>query len=259
MRKCVFSAIICLALLIGTGGAVMAQTVANPVLTGYFVGIGGRQAGPFDTAGLRELIDTGQLTRDSLVWREGMPNWVAAGTVEELSQLFAAVPPPLPGAQAAPPPLPTAPPPSIWAEQFAITPVQAGFQDFTFGQRWATFLLNSAIPGLGSFIIMRDTAGGLFNIALGVGAYAGYILYVSTIRWHWQGGHVWRQSFPVFWIAGLGLHLGQFVHNAVRSFTFTRPLPPGLAFFLDNDIFDIALVPGQNGTTGVAFTVTLRY
>ena len=148
MRKCVFSAIFCLALLIGTGGAVMAQTAAAPVLTGYFVGIGGQQSGPFDTAGLRELIDTGQLTRDSLVWREGMPNWVAAGTIDELSPLFAGVPPPLPGAQPSPPPLPTAPPPSIWAEQFTITPTHAAFQDFTFGQRWATFLLNAAIPGL---------------------------------------------------------------------------------------------------------------
>ena len=93
----------------------------------------------------------------------------------------------------------------------------------------------------GSFVIMGDTAGGLFNIALGVGAYAGYILYVNTRRWYWHGAHLRLQTFPVFWIAGLGLHVGQFVHNAIRSFTYSRPLPPGVAFLLDNDALDIAL------------------
>ena len=38
----------------------------------------------------------GSLTRDTLVWKQGMANWVAAETVPELQPLFAAVPPPLP-------------------------------------------------------------------------------------------------------------------------------------------------------------------
>ena len=36
------------------------------------------------------------LTRTTLVWRQGMANWVAAETVPELQPLFAAAPPPLP-------------------------------------------------------------------------------------------------------------------------------------------------------------------
>jgi len=71
-----------------TGDAAMAQTSVTSVLTGYFVGINGQQVGPFDTAGLRQLISNGQLTRDSLVWKEGMANWVAAATITELAPLF---------------------------------------------------------------------------------------------------------------------------------------------------------------------------
>ena len=41
---------------VGTGGAAMDQTAAAPLLTGYFVGIGGQQSGPFDTAGLKYRV-----------------------------------------------------------------------------------------------------------------------------------------------------------------------------------------------------------
>jgi len=64
------------------------QTNAVPVLSGYFVGINGQQMGPFDTAGLMQLINNGQLTRESLVWKEGMASWVYAATVAELAPLF---------------------------------------------------------------------------------------------------------------------------------------------------------------------------
>ena len=78
-RKIPFSAIIAILLLIGAGGTATAQTGTAPVLAGYFVNINWQPAGPFDAAGLRQLISNGQLTRDSLVWREGMESWVAAG------------------------------------------------------------------------------------------------------------------------------------------------------------------------------------
>ena len=71
---------IAILLIIGTGGRAMAQTGTAPVLAGYFVSVNFQPAGPFDTAGLRELIGSGQLTRDTLVWKEGMANWAAAVT-----------------------------------------------------------------------------------------------------------------------------------------------------------------------------------
>jgi hypothetical protein len=59
---------------------------------------GGKAAGPYGLDMLRRRIAAGSLTRDSLVWREGMAEWARAGEVEALSPLFAAVPPPIPGA-----------------------------------------------------------------------------------------------------------------------------------------------------------------
>jgi len=45
---------------------------------------------------LRELVRQGRVTRQTLVWREGMDQWVPAGTVTELSGILPVVPPPLP-------------------------------------------------------------------------------------------------------------------------------------------------------------------
>jgi hypothetical protein len=45
---------------------------------------------------LREEIAAGRVTRGTLAWRSGMPNWVAADTIADLQNLFSHVPPPLP-------------------------------------------------------------------------------------------------------------------------------------------------------------------
>lgn len=66
-----------------------------PALTFHAV-INGQQAGPFDVSGLTSMVQQNQLTRDTLVWRHGMATWIAAGQVPELSNIFGAVPPPLP-------------------------------------------------------------------------------------------------------------------------------------------------------------------
>jgi membrane protease subunit (stomatin/prohibitin family) len=68
-----------------------------PTTASFFAAIGGAQAGPFDMAGLQTQVQQGKLTRSTLVWKQGMANWVAAEIMPELQPLFAAVPPPLPG------------------------------------------------------------------------------------------------------------------------------------------------------------------
>jgi membrane protease subunit (stomatin/prohibitin family) len=62
----------------------------------WYVGVGGQQQGPFDLNALASQVASGGLTRDTLVWKNGMAAWTAAGQVPELSSAFAAVPPPLP-------------------------------------------------------------------------------------------------------------------------------------------------------------------
>jgi membrane protease subunit (stomatin/prohibitin family) len=72
--------------------------VAPPPLPSaeWFVGANGQQQGPFDAATLGSMARGGQLTRETLVWKNGMAGWVAAGTVGELASVFGQVPPPLP-------------------------------------------------------------------------------------------------------------------------------------------------------------------
>jgi membrane protease subunit (stomatin/prohibitin family) len=62
----------------------------------WYVGVGGQQQGPFDLNALASQVASGGLTRDTLVWKNGMAAWTAAGQVPELGGAFAAVPPPLP-------------------------------------------------------------------------------------------------------------------------------------------------------------------
>jgi hypothetical protein len=44
----------------------------------------GEQAGPVDASRLMELLASGAVKRDDLVWREGMANWAEAHVVAEL-------------------------------------------------------------------------------------------------------------------------------------------------------------------------------
>ncbi len=62
----------------------------------WFLGVDGQQVGPFDQAGLAAQARSGALTRETLVWAEGMAGWTAAGQVPELGGVLGAVPPPLP-------------------------------------------------------------------------------------------------------------------------------------------------------------------
>ncbi|MHC4949267.1 MAG: SPFH domain-containing protein [Planctomycetota bacterium] len=67
-----------------------------PQATSFFVGIDGQQAGPFDLATIRQMVQAGRITRESLVWKQGMASWTPAGGVPELAEAFTVAPPPLP-------------------------------------------------------------------------------------------------------------------------------------------------------------------
>jgi len=90
----------------------------------YFMADGNVQKGPFP---IDQLIGQG-LKRDTLVWREGMPQWQKADTVPELAGLFTGYQPPQ--QQYAPPPPPpqgggfAPPPPAPGAAGFGPSPGQ---------------------------------------------------------------------------------------------------------------------------------------
>ena len=69
-----------------------------PNAVAWFAGIGGKQEGPFDDTAMGGKITASAVTRDTLVWKQGMAGWVKAAEVPELARLFSAVPPPFPPA-----------------------------------------------------------------------------------------------------------------------------------------------------------------
>lgn len=62
----------------------------------YMVSVNGQQFGPYNIQQLQQLVQNGQLTSQTYVWKQGMVNWELAGNVQELSGLFGTVPPPMP-------------------------------------------------------------------------------------------------------------------------------------------------------------------
>lgn len=62
----------------------------------YHVLINGQQAGPYQTPQLQQLVQNGQLTQQTYVWKPGMANWDIAGNIQELSGLFSNMAPPPP-------------------------------------------------------------------------------------------------------------------------------------------------------------------
>ena len=59
----------------------------------YHVAVNGQATGPYNLQALQQMVSGGQLTVNSLVWKNGMAEWAKAGTVDELKGLFAVMPP----------------------------------------------------------------------------------------------------------------------------------------------------------------------
>ncbi|MGL4279787.1 MAG: SPFH domain-containing protein, partial [Albidovulum sp.] len=69
-----------------------------PVEKVWHIAKEGAAEGPYGRGHLGRFVADGSLTRDTLVWAQGMDGWKPAGEVAELAQLFTVMPPPPPGA-----------------------------------------------------------------------------------------------------------------------------------------------------------------
>ena len=80
------------------GGVAAGSMASPPPVPGanFFIAVDGQQTGPFDAEALKQQIKAGRLTRESLVWKEGMAQWTPASEAAGVSNLFGAVPPPIP-------------------------------------------------------------------------------------------------------------------------------------------------------------------
>lgn len=59
----------------------------------YYVAVNGQAVGPFDLKVLSEMATSGQLTQDTLVWRNGLTEWIKAESTDDLKALFPNIPP----------------------------------------------------------------------------------------------------------------------------------------------------------------------
>ena len=81
----------------GTSQPIQNSMTPPPIPTvSYHIAVNGQATGPFDIATLTQMANTGQITADSLVWKNGMAEWAKAGTIDELKSMFAVMPPILP-------------------------------------------------------------------------------------------------------------------------------------------------------------------
>ena len=61
--------------------------------TMYHLAVNGQATGPYDIAVMKQMIISGQMTADMLVWKPGMASWVEAKNVADFESMFPTVPP----------------------------------------------------------------------------------------------------------------------------------------------------------------------
>jgi len=123
----------------------------------------------------------------------------------------------------------------------AIPPV------FTVGQRLGTWAINFVLPGLGSFLIMNDTVGGVIQLAS-----AGLGWGLIALSYH----HIAPFEFAGAAFGPL-LVLTQIVSNIVRSATYTRY--DKISPVISPEFLNISFTPRRNGIERVSFSYTIRF
>jgi membrane protease subunit (stomatin/prohibitin family) len=76
-----------------------APTVSPPPIPNavqYFVALAGQQQGPFNLAELLTKIKAGEVNRHTLIWHAQLTEWTVAEHIDEIADVFALTPPPLP-------------------------------------------------------------------------------------------------------------------------------------------------------------------
>lgn len=150
---------------------------------------------------------------------------------------------------------------------------QDNYDDFNAGQRWGTWALNAfVLPGLGSYVIMKDKAGGTFQLIFGLTASVlysvGYICILDssyteqvyhgptydypssnssgyyTTEYRTDGGKL-VAGYVCISIGGI-LGTTNFIYNIIRSSVYHKQSETALLF--DPSALSIALLPARDGS-----------
>jgi hypothetical protein len=149
----------------------------------------------------------------------------------------------------APMPLAPAPPPA------AIAPAPAqqsstAYKNFTAGRRWGTWALNTIVPGLGSWTIMKDTFGGFMHLGLNL---ASLFSFVASEKEDCYDNYNYNHSSYSYCdtyydedlvLTGVAFLTAGFVWNIVRSASYRKPNRHAM---LDAENFNLAAIPSKNG------------
>nr|AGS53965.1 hypothetical protein [uncultured bacterium contig00151] len=79
---------------------------AQPDAEEWYTAVNGAQQGPYNKAKVASMLKTGEIKRDTPVWKKGMGDWAKIEAVSELEDVLSSVPPPPPQAT----PVPASPP-----------------------------------------------------------------------------------------------------------------------------------------------------
>ncbi len=69
----------------------------------YYIAVNGQQTGPFGGEQLLQMAKSGQLTKETYVFTQGLAGWTFAGQVQDLACLFVPAVPPIPPVPGVPP------------------------------------------------------------------------------------------------------------------------------------------------------------
>lgn len=176
--------------------------------------IGSVSRGPFTVEQMVHEISTGQIQRLTLVWREGMPEWIPADR-SELAAYFRqppGMPLPVPGAN------PYAAPASMGYQQVPTPHRQLTWMQILFSfegrilrwQWWVTFVIQISVLifGIGIPAALADESGqdlapAMVVVAIAVFFLFAWIRFASTAkRWHDRGKSGWMSCVYFIPIVG---------------------------------------------------------
>ena len=143
------------------------------------------------------------------------------------------------------------------AESAGASAASTGYQDFTTGQRWGTWALNF-VPGLGSFVIMRDWVGGGIQAGASILGYIFLLGGIETTTTDYYGTSGQSTELTAGAYIGIGLLVGSGIVNIVRSAAYHKPRPKTAAF-ADPAAWNLVIVPAEDGIEKVQLSYTLRF
>ena len=79
----------------GTANGTTPPPVKSNLFEEYYVAVNGQSTGPYSTDTLKQMAASGQFSAEMLVWKQGMTDWIKAGSMQDLKELFVS-PPPIP-------------------------------------------------------------------------------------------------------------------------------------------------------------------